>query len=90
MNGVHDMGGMHGMGPVVPEAEGTVFHDAWEGRVHVFLRKTSWGAGELQALPLGDGLRAAGEPRRLTTASPMSMSPESRPSLPNVNPGPAI
>ena len=34
MNGVHDMGGMHGMGPIVPEAEGPVFHHAWEGRVH--------------------------------------------------------
>lgn len=34
MNGVHDMGGMHGLGPVVPEAGEPVFHEAWEGRVH--------------------------------------------------------
>jgi nitrile hydratase len=34
VNGVHDMGGMHGMGPIVPEAEGPAFHHAWEGRVH--------------------------------------------------------
>jgi nitrile hydratase len=34
MNGVHDMGGMHGLGPVIPEPEGTVFHHTWEGRVH--------------------------------------------------------
>jgi nitrile hydratase subunit beta len=34
VNGVHDMGGMHGLGPVQPEAEGVVFHHAWEGRVH--------------------------------------------------------
>lgn len=34
MNGVHDMGGMHGMGPVVPEPGEPVFHEAWEGRVH--------------------------------------------------------
>jgi nitrile hydratase len=34
MNGVHDMGGMHGMGPVIPEANEPVFHEAWEGRVH--------------------------------------------------------
>lgn len=35
MNGVHDMGGMHGMGPVQAEPEETepVFHAAWEGRV---------------------------------------------------------
>lgn len=34
MNGVHDMGGMHGMGPVAPEADEPVFHHPWEGRVH--------------------------------------------------------
>lgn len=34
MNGVHDMGGMHGMGPVMPEPDEPVFHEAWEGRVH--------------------------------------------------------
>jgi len=34
MNGVHDMGGMHGMGPVAPETGEPVFHHAWEGRVH--------------------------------------------------------
>ena len=34
MNGVHDMGGMHGLGPIVPEPEGEAFHHAWEGRVH--------------------------------------------------------
>jgi nitrile hydratase len=34
MNGVHDMGGMHGLGPVAPEPREPVFHDAWEGRVH--------------------------------------------------------
>jgi nitrile hydratase len=34
MNGVHDMGGMHGMGPIAPEAGEPVFHAAWEGRVH--------------------------------------------------------
>lgn len=33
MNGVHDMGGMHGMGPVTIEKDEPVFHWAWEGRV---------------------------------------------------------
>jgi nitrile hydratase len=28
------MGGMHGMGPIVPETEGPPFHHTWEGRVH--------------------------------------------------------
>lgn len=34
MNGVHDMGGMHGVGPVAPEVDEPVFHHEWEGRVH--------------------------------------------------------
>ena len=33
MNGVHDMGGMHGMGPIRHEANEPVFHEPWEGRV---------------------------------------------------------
>ncbi len=32
MNGVHDMGGMHGMGPVQIEANEPVFHEEWERR----------------------------------------------------------
>lgn len=38
MNGVHDMGGMHGMGPIVPEANEPVFHEEWEGRVFALNR----------------------------------------------------
>ncbi|MGH9389196.1 MAG: nitrile hydratase subunit beta [Vicinamibacteria bacterium] len=33
MNGVHDMGGMHGMGPIQHEKNEPVFHSRWEGRV---------------------------------------------------------
>lgn len=33
MNGVHDMGGMDGFGPVRPEKNEPVFHEEWEGRV---------------------------------------------------------
>ncbi len=33
MNGIHDLGGMHGMGPVVIEPDEPVFHTAWEARV---------------------------------------------------------
>lgn len=32
-NSLHDMGGMHGFGPVEPEADEPVFHARWEGRV---------------------------------------------------------
>ena len=33
MNGVHDMGGMHGFGKVEPEADERPFHASWEARV---------------------------------------------------------
>jgi len=33
VNGVHDMGGMHGMGPIEYEKDEPVFHAPWEGRV---------------------------------------------------------
>lgn len=33
MNGVHDLGGSHGHGPVVQERDEPVFHERWEGRV---------------------------------------------------------
>jgi nitrile hydratase beta subunit len=41
MNGVHDMGGMHGMGPVSPEAGEPVFHKRWEARVFALNRATA-------------------------------------------------
>ena len=34
MNGIHDMGGMHGFGPVPIEENEPVFHAPWEGRVY--------------------------------------------------------
>lgn len=32
VDGIHDMGGMHGFGPVEPEADEPVFHEWWEAR----------------------------------------------------------
>jgi nitrile hydratase len=32
-NTIHDMGGMHGFGPVEPEPDEPPFHEPWEGRV---------------------------------------------------------
>jgi nitrile hydratase len=32
MNGAHDLGGMHGLGPIDPEADEPVFHAEWERR----------------------------------------------------------
>ena len=33
MNGIHDLGGMHGMGPISPEQNEPVFHEDWERRM---------------------------------------------------------
>ena len=32
MNGGHDLGGMHGLGPIAPERDEPVFHADWERR----------------------------------------------------------
>ncbi len=37
MNGIHDMGGMDGFGPVVREAKEPVFHADWERRVFALM-----------------------------------------------------
>jgi nitrile hydratase len=41
VDGVHDMGGMHGFGPVVAEANEPVFHERWEGRAFGLMLLTS-------------------------------------------------
>jgi len=38
MNGVHDMGGQQGMGPVVFEKDEPVFHASWEARIYALNR----------------------------------------------------
>ena len=47
MNSVHDMGGMHGFGPIQPEKNEPVFHGRWEGRVFALDRlvRGKWNAG---------------------------------------------
>jgi nitrile hydratase subunit beta len=42
MNGVHDMGGMHGFGKVEPEPNEPVFHAPWEGRVLAMQRAMTY------------------------------------------------
>ncbi len=38
LNGVHDMGGMHGFGPIVREADEPVFHEEWEAHTLALAR----------------------------------------------------
>jgi nitrile hydratase beta subunit len=40
LNGVHDMGGMHGFGQVVIDKDEPVFHSRWEAGVRVLMRQT--------------------------------------------------
>jgi nitrile hydratase subunit beta len=50
MNGIHDMGGMHGMGPIQHENNKPVFHARWEGRVFALRRAMgAWGKWNIDA-----------------------------------------
>ena len=40
MNGIHDLGGMQGLGAVVREENEPVFHEDWERRVFAVLNLT--------------------------------------------------
>jgi len=45
MDGVHDMGGMDGFGPVEPESDEPIFHAQWEGRMLALTRAMGCAAG---------------------------------------------
>ncbi|HEY2774370.1 MAG TPA: nitrile hydratase subunit beta [Candidatus Binatia bacterium] len=47
MNGIHDMGGMHGFGKVEVERDEPVFHERWEARVFAVVQ--SLGGGNIDA-----------------------------------------
>lgn len=38
MDGVHDMGGMHGFGPIPIELDEPIYHEPWEGRAAAITR----------------------------------------------------
>lgn len=50
MDGVHDMGGMHGFGPIEREDDEPAFHEAWEGRV--------MGICQATPVPMPGGMRS--------------------------------
>lgn len=65
MNGIHDMGGMHGMGPIEHDRNEPSFHQSWEGRAWALIRAMApFNRGrrrnfrfELEILPPVDYLR---------------------------------
>jgi nitrile hydratase beta subunit len=75
MNGVHDMGGMHGLGPIDVEQNEPVFHARWEGRTFALWRTLgAWGKwkgtrAEIERIPAADYLRMIYYERLLTALS---------------------
>ena len=66
MNGIHDMGGMHGMGPIKYDPNEPVFHEPWEGRAWGLRAAGSWLRGrfgtsryDLERMPPADYLRVS-------------------------------
>ena len=66
MNSIHDMGGMHGFGPIEVEKNEPVFHADWESRVYALVRVwypwaryKSWGSfrHNLEKIPPSDYLK---------------------------------
>ena len=64
MNGIHDMGGMHGMGPIEYEKNEPVFHARWEARVLALLgaagatgKLRGFGRAAIEQIPAAEYLR---------------------------------
>lgn len=67
MNGVHDLGGMHGLGPVQVERDEPVFHAEWERRVFgMFLPIFATGAFNIDELR--HAIERMGAPAYLNTS----------------------
>jgi nitrile hydratase subunit beta len=79
MNGIHDMGGMQDMGPVMAEKNEPVFHEAWEGRLFAIRRAMgAWGKWnidvtrhEVELVPPEEYLRLSYYARQFVAFLPM-------------------
>ena len=75
MNSIHDMGGMHGMGPIEHDPAEGAFHAPWEGRAWALIRAMGpFTRGrrrnfrfELESIPAADYLRLSYYERFLKT-----------------------
>jgi nitrile hydratase len=67
MDGVHDMGGMHGFGPVVVEGGDEVFHEEWEARVFALYQLSNM--RDLVGGPGGRAVRESMDPAHYLEAS---------------------
>ncbi len=66
MNGVHDLGGMHGMGPITAEENEPVFHEDWERRVFAVAIAT-FGGGHYNVDEFRHGIERMGQANYLAT-----------------------
>ena len=80
-NTIHDMGGMHGFGPVEPEPNEPVFHARWEARVLALRRALgAWRRWNIDAsrysietLPPADYLRLSYYEKWLASATKLAL-----------------
>jgi nitrile hydratase beta subunit len=59
MNGIHDMGGMQGLGEIGYKESEPMFHEAWEGRIFTLVRAMQVGGLRpyIESIPAADYLR---------------------------------
>jgi nitrile hydratase beta subunit len=59
MNGIHDMGGMQGLGEIGYKKSEPMFHEAWEGRIFALVRAMQVGGLRpyIESIPAADYLR---------------------------------
>jgi nitrile hydratase subunit beta len=59
MNGIHDMGGMHGLGALGYQESAPTFHAPWEGRLHALVQALQLGGLRpyIERIPAADYLR---------------------------------
>jgi nitrile hydratase beta subunit len=59
MNGIHDMGGMQGLGEIGYKESEPMFHEAWEGRIFALIRAMQVGGLRpyIESIPAADYLR---------------------------------
>lgn len=67
MNGVHDLGGMDGLGPVDPEQNEPVFHDEWERRMFGVMM-CCFAGGNYNVDEFRHGIERMGAPSYLNTS----------------------
>ena len=67
MDGIHDMGGMHGFGPVIPDPNEPVFHEKWEGRV-MAMQRSLW-AAKLWTIDMSRAAQEALPPHKYLAAT---------------------